>query len=140
MSEASTHQKTWDACLIKSWREFKTMGQAAFLFHSITGIWPNQTTLLRYSSGMPHQAGVRMFVGEHLVKLNEILHKYDRSKDVEILRKLQASKMDCVYQRSQMSLELRRVQKSVRSNSAINKLEHTNYMNRNQNTDWGVTK
>lgn len=141
----STDQEYWDACLIRTWRNFGSMGQAYAMFHSITNEWPEkvQPRLLRIPKEfLPNKVGVRFFCASYLPKINDFLCDKPKEKDVELLRALKNSNMDTLDKRlkSNSDKELDNLRAKIsysRTKMAGNTIS---YSIRNHDTDWNVTK
>ena len=142
----SSPQEYWDACLIRTWRNFGTVLDANKMFQSIVGEWPNQIKprLLRIPSyGFPFTAQARYFVAHFLPKLNEMLHNVDKDKDVAILRKLKDSKYDILDKADLSASDQERFRKEgrkMRTDKLRTKVGITSYSTRNSATDWNVVK
>ena len=135
-------QKYWDACLIKQWRLAGTLGDLRTMYKSIVGEFPDNHSILRKpEASMPYKIGVRIFVDTRLSKLNELLWEVPPEKDVEILKKLTASKYD-IHNRppTNAEREVKNTSKKHRKELQINKLSFTLYAERNSATDWDTVK
>jgi hypothetical protein len=139
----STPQEYWDACLIKTWRNSGTVGDVFAMFYSIMKTFTSEYELLRVPPKAIHpKIGVRVFVARYLPKINDWLWDKPREKDVELLKKLSKSKYDTLdgQFKTEADKEVAREQQRLRSNRlkvAMNTIERNN---RNQATNWGVTK
>ncbi len=135
-----TAQKIWDACLIKSWREFRDLYQTLVAFESIAGARIDQFNLFRTPCGVPCKVGVRSFVAQRLPKLNDRLHAKGREHDVALLRSLQQSKYTTATQNLNPDREHAAARRNVIKNQAKIALDVARYSERNRSTDWRVTK
>ena len=135
-------QKYWDACLIKQWRLAGTLADLRTMYKSIVGEYPDNHSILRKpEASMPYRIGVRVFVDTRLSKLNELLWKVSPEKDVEILKKLTASKYDTHNRPStNAEREVNNTRYRHKKEAAINKLNITLYSERNSATDWDTVK
>jgi len=137
----STYQEYWDACLIKTWRTFGTITHAMSMFSNLTGKRLDEFNppLLRTPLNLWHKMGVRVFAYKRLSKINNWLLKNPPEKDVLLLRKLKNSKYDLekdTINDNALSNERRKL--TVNTKRAW--MDSFNYSNRNQKTDWRVTK
>jgi hypothetical protein len=139
----STPQEYWDACLIKTWRNDGKLFDAFYLFTSITGKKTNEIDppLLRLpGEGVPWRLPARAYMAAYLEKISKRLWEQPPEKDVLLLKKLQTSKYTTTNQNTNRDNELeteKRAYKSNRNRNAMSALEHSN---RNQATNWNVTK
>lgn len=138
-------QKCWDAALIKIWRTQGTIHDAMSLFTALTGKLTDQCDppLKRVPrNGMPFKIGIRVFVATYLPKINDRLWDQPPDKDVLLLRKLQTSNYDTLKSVpiSAGEAELRKVKRSTHANNAISVLNIHKYSERNNATDWNVSK
>lgn len=139
----STPQEYWDACLIKTWRNAGTIGDVFAMFYSIMKTFASEYELLRVPPKEIYpKIGVRVFVARYLPKINDWLWDKPREKDVELLKKLSKSKYDTLAAQflTEADKKLTREQQRLRKNRlkvAMNTIERNN---RNQATNWGVTK
>jgi hypothetical protein len=138
----STPQEYWDACLIRTWRNFGLMFDAVQMFKSITGkdYYEYDPPLLRVPViGYPFRTGIRIFIANHLSKISKRLLEQPPEKDVLLLKKLKDSKYD--------------TEKDVINDSEFNAQKNRYYRNRlrvgmdtqlyakrNRDTDWNVIK
>ncbi len=134
-------QKTWDACMIRCWRKFLTIGDAIAMYRSMTGAYP--TGLLRVpNSGLHYKIGIKVFMDSYLPKINSWLWSNDPDKDILLLRKLQNSKYDCSKRphTTKAKKDLENTQRKLRNNVSKVKLDIHRYSERNHATDWNVHK
>ena len=91
---------------------------------------------------MPFKIGIRVFVASYLPKINDRLWNQPPDKDVLLLRKLQTSNYDTLKSVpiSAGEAELRKVKRSTHANNAISVLNIHKYSERNNATDWNVSK
>ena len=139
----STPQEYWDACLIKTWRGHGTLQDAFSLFLSITGQKATELGLLRLpKKGIPWHVHVRVFTAQYLPKINDWLWDKPPEKDVVLLKKLSASKYDTLETafRTNADKEMSREIQRLHTNRKRMGMKTLDYNNRNQATDWGVTK
>ena len=140
--EEMSDQKNWDAALIKTWRNAGSVFDAMTLFTALSGkhiqdIDPPLKRIPR--AGFPWKIGIRIFVANHLSKINKRLWEQTPDKDILLLRNLETSSYDTekdVIHDSELNIQIlqhRRNRKKV----AMSALEASN---RNQATDWNVTK
>ena len=137
----STDQEYWDACLIKTWRNNGTVGDAFDLYKSITGK-DVEPPLIRIPIGTKRpDSSIQAFVANRLEKISKRLWSQPPEKDVLLLRKLKDSKYD-ISERSTHFVDREFVNAKKRNykDEKKMKLEYHNYKNRNHSTDWGVTK
>lgn len=141
----STPQEYWDACLIRTWRNIGTLKDANSMFRSITGEWPDkiEPPLLRLpKQALPVTVQVRYFVAHFMPKLNDMLHRSDRDKDVEILRKLKDSKYNTAVKIREFAEDKER--KELGRQMSIDKkaisISIKMYSERNDGTNWNVNK
>ena len=137
----STDQEYWDACVIKTWRNFGSTLDAMNMFHTITGKKINEIDppLLRSPMNTWWKMGIRIFVNQRLSKIHNWLINKPPEKDVLLLKKLKNSKYDTehdVIRDNNLSTEMARVY----TNRKRVGMSTLNYSNRNQKTDWRVTK
>ena len=143
----STPQEYWDACLIKTWRQYGSYLDAVNMFKSITGIDlyrpQNPRTILRTpKKSFPVFTGIRIFVAQFLPKISDRLHDQPPEKDVLLLRKLSSSKYDVEEKAYQTSADRvhKNAQKTFHKNTERINLQTTNIIERNKATDWNVVK
>lgn len=141
----STDQEYWDACLIKTWRNDGCFLDAMRMFKSITGRLvfdeSREEPLLRTPlKGAPLNRRVRPYMAQHLEKISRRLWDYAPEHDVALLKKLQTSKYTTTEQATNPDKELNNERKRDYKNKQKIMLDTRNYSNRNQATDWGVTK
>jgi len=136
-------QKNWDAALIKTWRLAGCIGDVYALFSAIAGKRTDECDppLKRMPHpGIPWKVGVRVFVADHLSKINNRLWDQPPEKDILLLRKLETSSYDTEAERLHRDSELEAQRKMVKQNRERQSLITTNISNRNQATDWNVVK
>lgn len=139
----STPQEYWDACLIKTWRNAGTVEDVFSMFSSVTKTLVSEHELLRAPPKVLHpKIGIRVFVARYLPKISDWLWDKPKEKDVELLKKLSKSKYDTLDAQflTEADKKLTREQQRLRRNRlkvAMNTIERNN---RNQATNWGVTK
>lgn len=135
-------QKNWDAAVISTWRRAGSVQDAMILFKSIAGKQTDQCDppLKRLPpANYPWKIGIRVFVANNLSKISKRLWEQTPDKDILLLRKLETSSydtekdvisdLDLAKERSQDYRNRKKVQMSTLEAS-----------NRNQATNWGVTK
>ena len=135
-------QKNWDAAVISTWRRAGSVQDAMVLFKAIAGKQTDQCDppLKRLpSAGYPWTVGIRVFVANCLSKISKRLWEQTPDKDILLLRKLETSSYDTEKDViSDLDLQKERGQDyRNRKKVAMSTLE---YSNRNQATNWGVTK
>jgi hypothetical protein len=136
-------QKNWDAALIKTWRLAGSIKDVYVLFLALSGkrVDACDPPLKRLPpENIPWGVGVRIFVANHLSKISNRLWDQPPEKDILLLRKLETSSYDTEAQRMHRDSELEAERKRVRQNREKQTLITTNISNRNQATDWNVTK
>jgi hypothetical protein len=141
----STPQEYWDACLIKTWRNFGTFKDACNMFRSITNVWPNECdpALLRYPTVfVPYGVQMQYFVANYLPKMNDWLWANPPTKDVDLLRKVNKSKYTVVKKRthSEDEKERAKIGKETKKDRELRTLKTTLVSERNSATDWNVAK
>lgn len=141
----STNQEYWDACLIRCWRQSAKIADAINMWESITKISFNdeniKASLLRTPRpGFPWLVSVRVFVAEHLPKINDRLWDQPQEKDVMLLKALKNSQYTTQKDSSAFIKEMRSEQKRTKKNHAAITFENNNYKKRNRSTDWNVVK
>jgi hypothetical protein len=139
----STPQEYWDACLIKTWRNDGKLLDAFQMFRSVTGKRTDEIDppLLRLpSAGVPWKLPARAYMAAYLEKISNRLWEQSPEKDVLLLKKLQTSKYTTTTQNTNNDLELAAERQAHNSNRKRNAMSALNKSNRNQATDWGVTK
>ena len=135
-------QKNWDAALISTWRRAGSIMDAMVLFKAIAGKQTDQCNppLKRLPrANYPWKIGIRVFVANHLSKISKRLWEQTPDKDILLLRKVETSLYDTETDAIN-DLELARERSQDirnRKKVAMSVLSHSN---RNQATDWGVTK
>lgn len=136
----SSDQEYWDMCLLTTWRNSGTLIDAIHKFQDITGRRATDCNLLRFPPyGMPWKITMRVFVADHLSKINKRMWEQTPDKDVLLLRKLKDSKYDTEKDKIR-DTELERERQKTYKNKQKIKLERRNYSNRNQATDWNIVK
>lgn len=135
-------QKNWDAAVIKTWRNAGSLLDAMILFKAISGKQADQCDppLKRMPPlNYPWKIGIRVFVANSLSKISKRLWEQTPDKDILLLRKLETSSYDTEKDViSDLDLQRERGQDyRNRKKVAMSTLE---YSNRNQATNWGVTK
>lgn len=135
----SSHQKYWDACLIKVWRAGGQLLDAVLMFKSITGKDVSECNLKRTPpGGMAWKMGVRVFVAEFLPKISARLWEQEPSKDVALLKALEKSSYTtCQRTRDR---ELAKTKREAKQNETEISMLANKIASRNRKTDWGVTK
>lgn len=134
-------QKLWDACLIKSWRQFYTIRTAYAMFKSIANKSVYEFDLLRKPpDSYPWKVGVRFFVAERLPKINEKLYKLSPEHDVKLLRVLQKTKYTTATTRFTRDRERDSAIRKSKAENMKGLLNKTKYLDRNHNTNWNVTQ
>lgn len=137
----STPQEYWDACLIKTWRQAEQVLHTIQMFEAVTGIAFKDAQLLRAPRlSYPWKTGVRVFVAAHLPKINDRLWNQPPEKDALLLRKLATSSYTATEQNTNPDKELAAAQKLHRQDKKRLSFGHNAYTDRNQATDWKVTK
>ncbi len=132
-------QKYWDAMLIRSWRQFGTVGELRDMFFQTCGVNWNEVQILRNTPPLHGRVTTRVFVAKYLPKISERLFSQEPAKDVNLLRALQSSKYD-TYKAALPDRERQNMQSQVRRDKLRIAFEHAKYKGRNRDTDWGVTK
>jgi hypothetical protein len=136
-------QKNWDAALIKTWRTAGSVGDAYVLFNAIAGKRTDECDppLRRLpNQNFPWKVGVRVFVANHLSKISNRLWEQPPEKDILLLRKLETSAYDTEVERMHADSALDAEKRQIRKGAKIRTLITTKFSERNQATDWGVTK
>jgi hypothetical protein len=139
----STPQEYWDACLIKTWREYKQLFDTVTMFKSITGkeFSEYDPPLNRVPHlGMPWKMTVRHFVAQHLPKISERLWEQPPEQDVALLRKLSASNYTTIRNSMPDNSEILAVRHAYKQD--VKKLVLDSYMRseRNSATNGNVVK
>jgi hypothetical protein len=135
----SSHQKYWDACLIKAWRDGRQLQHAVLMFESITNQGILDCNLKRTPPpGMMWKMGVRVFVAEYLPKISERLWNQEPSKDAALLNALEKSNYTSCKRGG--DLVLAKIKRQTHQNESKASLLRTKVNDRNRGTDWGVTK
>jgi hypothetical protein len=137
----STNQEYWDACLIRTWRNFGKVSDAMNMYKSIAGKYPDESILRQPRTGFPWTLSARVFVANHLEKINERLSSQAPEKDIALLHKLRDSKYDTTKDSTQVrDKDLNVARNSISANHKRMAMNSLSYENRNQATDWRVTK
>lgn len=139
----STDQEYWDACLIKTWRNDGNLLDACVMFKSITGklVFDREDRLLRTpSEKVPLKINMRPFVAQYLEKISRRLWDQPPEKDVLLLKKLKDSKYDTTTQNTNPDREMINARSQYISNRKKIGMNTLATSNRNQATDWGITK
>ena len=141
----STPQEYWDACLIRCWRNFKTIQDATNMFKSICGEWPEkmEPKLLRMPPPRtPKNISIKYFTAHFLPKINDFLWDKPPEKDVDLLQALKTSKMDTLdkayktnadTEKQNAAAKIKRDRVKMAGNTISRSI-------RNHDTDWNVTK
>ena len=87
----NTYQEYWDACLIRAWRNFQTVGQLFQMLKSITKIETTDGLLRKPQPFVNPKMGVRVFSARFLPDINEWLHNHLADKDILLAKKLSVS-------------------------------------------------
>jgi len=136
----STEQEYWDVCLLTTWRNGGTLMDAIVKLKDITGKQATDCGLLRFPhKGFPWRIAIRAFVADYLSKISKRMWEQSPEKDILLLRKLKESKYDTEQDRISDN-ELQNARQQYRKNKQKLMLDSRNYSNRNQATNWGVTK
>ena len=135
-------QKNWDAAVISTWRRAGSVMDAMVLFKAIAGKQTDQCDPPLKRIPPPHypwKIGMRVFVANCLSKISKRLWEQTPDKDILLLRKLETSSYDTETDAiNDLDLAKERSQDyRNRKKVAMSTLE---YSNRNQATNWGVTK
>ena len=141
----SSAQEYWDACMIRSWRNFQTIGETTYMFNSICNKWPEeiQPRLLRLpADGTPRNITIRYFVAHFLPKINDFLCDQLPEKDVDLLRALKKSKMDTFDRayKTNADKEKDNTISKVKRDRVKMAGNTISYNIRNHDTNWNVTK
>ena len=139
----STPQEYWDACLIKTWRNDGKLFDAFYLFTSITDKKTNEIDppLLRLpNAGVPWNLPARAYMAAYLEKISKRLWEQPPEKDVLLLKKLQTSKYTTTNQNTNTDNELETEKRAYKANKKRNAMSALEHSNRNQATNWNVTK
>ena len=135
-------QKNWDAALIKTWRLAGTYVDALRLFKALSGKRTDECDppLKRVPKKyLPYHVGIRVFVAEFLPKISNRLWEQTPDKDILLLRKLETSPYDSMETKMYDS-EKSKLMTEVYANKKRIAMNVLATSNRNQATDWGVTK
>lgn len=135
-------QKNWDAAVIKTWRNAGSVFDAMVLFKTLSGkkLEDIDPPLKRIPpTPYPWKMGIRIFVANHLSKINKRLWEQDPSKDILLLRKLETSPYDTekdVVRDNELEREraqyIRNRKKVAMSTLAVS--------NQGYDTNWNVNK
>jgi len=139
----STPQEYWDACLIKTWRNDGNLWDAFSMFISVTGKKANEIDppLLRLpNTGVPWKLPARAYMAAYLEKISNRLWEQSPEKDVLLLKKLQTSKYTTSTQNTVVDNEMEAEKRAYNSNQKRLAMSALEKSNRNQATNWGVTK
>lgn len=135
-------QKNWDAALIKTWRLAGNYVDALRLFKALSGKRTDECDppIKRIPKQFfPYGVGIRVYVAEFLPKISTRLWEQPPEKDILLLRKLETSPYDSLQTKmydAEMD-SLHKAASDLRKRVGMSTLEVSN---RNQATDWGVTK
>ena len=135
-------QKNWDAAVIRTWRRSGSVQDAILLFRDLSG---KQTSdcdppLKRLPPPRyPWNISMRVFVANHLSKISKRLWEQEPDKDILLLRKLETSAYDTEADIID-DLDLARERSQDYRNRKKVQMSALEYSNRNQATNWGVTK
>lgn len=143
MSELkNTYQEYWDACLIRAWRNFQTVGEMIEMFKSITKANTTDGLLRKPKPFINSKMGVRVFSSHFLPDINEWLHNHPADKDILLARKLATSKYDTFDKpfKTNAEKDIAKNRRDNKKNMEKVKLGLTWYQDRNEATDWNVTK
>lgn len=135
-------QKNWDAALIKTWRLAGSYVDALRLFKALSGKRTDECDppLKRIpKTHFPYNVGIRVYVAEFLPKISARLWDQTPDKDILLLRKLETSPYDSL-QTKMYNAEDNALHNEVASNKKRMAMDRLSGSNRNQATDWGVTK
>jgi hypothetical protein len=135
-------QKNWDASVIKTWRTNGNIVDAMSLFKALSGKQTDQCDppLKRLPpSNYPWKVSMKVFVADHLSKISKRLWEQTPDKDILLLRKLETSPYD-TEQEKILDRDLINARRQTHTNRKRNGMNTLSASNRNQATDWGVTK
>lgn len=132
-------QKFWDAMLIRSWRQFGTVGDLRDMFESTCGVSCFEAGILRKTPPLHGRVGTRVFIAQYLPKINDRLVGQNADKDVALLRALQTSPYDTL-QNALPDKERDRMRHQLKANRLRMGMETLKATGRNHDTDWNVTK
>lgn len=136
----SKNQEYWDACLIRTWRNFGTTIDAFVMYHSITGLRVMESNLLRCPPvNTYYPKSMRAYVASYLPKISEWLNKCGPEHDKKLLDKL--SKSTYTVLSSSCILpdpEKKQAYKEHAKAKAINELNLNSIVTRNKDTDWNT--
>lgn len=134
-------QEYWDMCLIKHWRQFGKVSEAADQFKAITGRDVLDCGLKRApSQSFPQKLQMRVFVDAFLPKIADRLNEQSEEKDLALWKKLQSSKYDTLKRAMARDRSIQRASHSIKKANERIYFEKTQYLTRNHDTDWNVTK
>jgi len=133
-------QKVWDACLIRGWRDCKTLRSCFLMFHHMTGCKAEDFNLLRATLKVPWDVPVRVFMAQRLPKIGDRLFSHGPETDLALLRFLQGSKYTTSTSDMRPDREREAARRATRRDQAFVKLNSHHYDNRNHSTDWAVVK
>ena len=133
-------QKFWDACLIRCWRDCKTIRSCYLMFHHATGFKTEDFDLLRTTLTMPWDVPVRVFMAQRLPKIGDRLFARGKEHDLALLRSLQGSKYTTSTNNLRPDSERDAARRATRKDQAFLRLNTHKYGNRNHDTDWSVVK
>lgn len=142
-NKAAKLQEYWDAVLIKKFRQRQRVHDAVDMWERLTGcVFVDHAESLRRAPwlGMPWSMQVTLFCDRHLPKIADRLWQQDPSKDVALLNKLQTSTYTTLRIGVNRSSDAQRLSHSIKKDMQVMALDATKYNNRNQKTDWNVTK
>lgn len=132
-------QKYWDAMLIRSWRQFGTVGELRDMFLQTCGVSCVEAGILRITPPMHGSSSTRAFVASYLPKINDRLLVQSPEKDVLLLRKLQSSPYDTM-KRALPDAERQAMYRELKTTRLRMGFETQKVIGRNRDTDWNVTK
>lgn len=135
-------QLAWDTLLIQSWRKAWTVGMLIESFEKQYNVQITDCEILRKPIGfIPYQMGVRVFIANRLEKIGNRMWDQPVERDADLIEKLQTSKYTTSSENTlRKDNDLQTEQRRNRKNTEKIVLNHKNYLNRNQKTDWNVTK
>lgn len=132
-------QKYWDAMLIRSWRQFGTVGELRDMFLQTCGVSCVEAGILRITPPMHGMSSTRAFVASYLPKINDRLLSQDPAKDVLLLRKLQSSPYDTM-KKAMPDAEREAMYRQRKEAKLRIGFETLKAGSRNRDTDWNVVK
>ena len=139
----STPQEYWDASLIRMWRRDGTLHDLFSMFHSLTGEKARELGLKRLPPfALNGTKSVKVFVAYYLPKINDWLWDKPPERDIDLLRKLSKSNYDTAEKaiKTDFDRELNNERRKIKTNRNRMGMNTLSMTNRNQATDWGVTK